>query len=599
MNSNSQLIRDMGFIELKEIDITKIDLENTLLYNKQQVVILSDGIAIHNIFDRDINTIKKVLNKKNVYVVTKEHLLEIKQKVVESDIAEIKIDDTNYIAEDTIDDTEINKLLHSILTSAVRSFVSDIHIIPKEHCTKILFRDTGDLKVHKELPKNYCNLLVNKLKTKGNMDITNKLIPQDGQAKYIVDDSTIELRISTLPTVWGENSVLRVQQSDSVFDRTLDSLGFFPEDLEKYRKAFNRPYGMLLNVGATGAGKTTTFYLTIAELVNKYEGSKNIMTVEDPVEIKYDKITQVEASDKQKRGFGAVLKSFMRQDPDIILLGEIRDAETGAIGVKAALTGHMVLSTLHANESFNAITRLRDLGISNQLISSTLNCVLSQRLVKKLCPSCKAEYEISDEVIETYLLESKKAFRPVGCAKCNNTGFIGREAVVEVLEFDDEYKTAISEGKSEVDLKKIAKQKGFKNLWHNGVRKLALGIISLEQLALVIAKDPIINVRSYSQNKILSIRELVHPQKIIANFEGYQGMLYDYSKTGISFLFDKKMYLDLDKNYKVIIDGNQIIDFNPRSHSMLRISGEEYVHIGGKYIGEVSINNKSSLELKD
>lgn len=312
MENNKELIEQLGFIALNEIDINDVNIDLTIQFDKQPILVLKNGIAIYDIYNRNAHSIKKQLQLENIFVITKEDYYKIKQYLIEKDFDKIDLG-TNYeIIDDVIDDTEVNKLLHSILLSAIKMNVSDVHILPKDNKTFIKFRDSGDLKVHKELPYNYCNLLINKLKSKGDMDITNKMIPQDGKARFTIDGSNVEIRINTLPTLFGENAVLRVQQTDNLFNSTLESLGFFKEDLEKYRKAFNQPTGMILNVGATGAGKTTTFYLSIAELVAKYKGEKNIMTVEDPVEIRFPEITQVEADDKQNRGFAEVLRAFMR-----------------------------------------------------------------------------------------------------------------------------------------------------------------------------------------------------------------------------------------------------------------------------------------------
>lgn len=588
LNRNEELIKQMGFIKIDKIEEIDINFELNKNYESSPIIILNDGVVIHDIYNRQVFNVKKQLDLQNVYYINKDEFDKTKTFIIEKDFNNIDLGETYERKEDSIDDSEILKLLHSIIGAAVRGNVSDIHILPKNEKTLIKFRDTGDLKIHKELPYSYSNLLVNKLKSKGDMDITNKMSPQDGKARFVLDGKNIEVRINTLPTVFGENAVLRVQQSDGLFDRKLDDLGFFPEDLEKYRKSFNEPYGMILNVGATGAGKTTTFYLTISELVQKYEGSKNIVTVEDPVEIRFPEITQVEVEDAQNRSFATVLRALMRQDPDIILLGEIRDSETGGIAVKASLTGHLVLATLHANDSFNAITRLRDLGISDTLISSTLNCVISQRLAKKLCPHCKKEGTVSQTIVEKYMLESNKVFESVGCPKCNNTGYKGRLAIVEVLTFDEEFKVSISNSMSEIELKKIARNKGFSNLWKNGVKKVHLGETSLEQLALVVNKDSILNNNSKEESKkMLDIRKVFYPNKQIeVNFGSFKGVLFDISSRGISVLFENSKFLNIDKQYNVKV-GNHEIDFIAKSYGEIETAEGSKFLVGGMYIGEL------------
>lgn len=588
----NELIESLGFFKLDTIELSKINIEATLSNEKTNTIILMDGIVVHDMYNRNIYKLKKELSLSNVYVISKEEFDKAKQYLIEKDFDKIDVGLTFDNKEEVLDDTEVNKLLHSILLAAIRINVSDVHILPKDGKTYIKFRDSGDLKVHKELPFNYCNLLINKLKSKGDMDITNKMIPQDGKARFTVEGSNVEVRINTLPTIFGENAVLRVQQTDNVFSQTLDTLGFFPEDLEKYRKAFNQPTGMILNVGATGAGKTTTFYLSIAELVNKYKGEKNIMTVEDPVEIRFPEITQVEADDKQNRGFAEVLRAFMRQDPDIILLGEIRDPETGNIAVKASITGHLVLSTLHANDSFNAITRLRDLGVSDTLISSTMQCILSQKLTKKLCPHCKNKVVVSQNVVEKYGLLSNEVYEAVGCGKCNNTGYKGRTAVVEVLTFDEELKTAISNGLTEIELKKIGRAKVFSNLWKNGVKKVLMGETTLEQISLVLTKDSVINNDTEKEGRHqLDIRKVLYPSKLIdIDFEGLKGRLFDISTKGLSIIFDSTKFINLDKIYTIQI-GNEKIDFLAKSYGEVEFDGNSKLLVGGTYKGKLDYMN--------
>lgn len=581
-----KLRQELGFLSLEKIDIENIDFEKTISNEKSGVIILKDGIVIYDLYNRNIFKLKKDLNISNIYIVTKEEFDKARQFILEKDFDKIEEGLSFDLKEEALDDTEVNKLLHSILLSAIKINVSDVHILPKDNKTYIKFRDSGDLKIHKELPYNYCNLLINKLKSKGDMDITNKMIPQDGKARFSIEGSNVEVRINTLPTIFGENAVLRVQQTDNVFNSTLDSLGFFPEDLEKYRNAFNQPTGMILNVGATGAGKTTTFYLSIAEMVTKYKGEKNIMTVEDPVEIRFPEITQIEADDKQNRGFAEVLRAFMRQDPDIILLGEVRDAETANIAIKASITGHLVLSTLHANDSFNAITRLRDLGVSDTLISSTMQCILSQKLTKKLCPHCKVKTEVSQSVVEKYGLLSNEVYEAVGCSKCNNTGYKGRTAIVEVLTFDEELKTAISNGLTEIELKKIGRAKAFSNLWKNGIKKIYNGDTTLEQIDLVLTKDSIMNSNTNNNSVNLDIRKVFYPSKNIeVSFGDFKGKIFDVSEKGMSIVFDSTKFLNLDKLYTIIV-GDAKLDFIAKSYGEIEIDGSSKLLVGGTYKGK-------------
>lgn len=495
MNAKTQeIINYLGIKCIDTFDFSKINIDYSNKFKDSGVLVTSDlSLIIKDPFNIKIHSLKSELNTKEIFYLPETEFDMLIEQLHSVKYVELDIEVNKEEKEADLSETKVGELLYKILFSAKVRGASDIHIVPKSKGLEVKYRIDGKLEIDKVYPKEYSKVIINKIKNESRMDIFNTQTPQDGKLKKEIDNVTMEFRISTLPTIYGENAVMRVVNSTSLMEQDLSMLGFNKEDLLNYREKFTEPYGMIINVGATGAGKTTTFYLTLNELVNKFP-YKNICTVEDPVEIRFDKVLQVQVEDKIERTFPVVLKSLLRQDPDIILIGEMRDKETSEIAVRSALTGHLVLSTLHANDSFNSITRLRDLGISDTLLSSTLTCLLSQRLSRKLC-KCKIKGSIPEAIIKKYKLTFSEYMlpNPKGCNICKNTGFLGREAIIEVCIIDEDYKTAISNGKSEVDIKKIAKDKKFRNLWINGLEKVEKGIISLAELESVVNPDKIIN----------------------------------------------------------------------------------------------------------
>ena len=489
-----EVIKYLGLVKAEDINESEIDFEYSIRYKDLGILITQDrDIIIKDPYNIHIHTIRNQIPEiKDILIITESQFDSLFEKVLSSENINLDISGVELEHEDNdLTDTKVGELLYQILFTAKSRGASDIHIIPKSKGLEIKFRIDGKLTIDRVYPRTYSKLIINKIKNEAKMDIFNTQTPQDGKLKKTVDKVQMEFRVSTLPTIYGENSVMRVVNSSTLMDMDLSDLGFLDKDLENYREKFQEPYGMIINVGATGAGKTTTFYLTLNELVEKFP-YKNICTVEDPVEIRFDKVLQVQVEEKVGRTFPSVLKSLLRQDPDIILVGEMRDKDTSEIAIRSALTGHLVLSTLHANDSFNAITRLRDLGISDTLLSSTLTCLLSQRLARKLC-SCKKEINLPQALVEKHNLDFSKAYTSNGCHLCNNQGYKGRSAIIEVWTIDEDFKVAISEGKTEVDIKKIAKNKNFNNLWKNGLEKVKSGDISFEELESVVSKDKILN----------------------------------------------------------------------------------------------------------
>jgi len=386
----------------------------------------------------------------------------------------------------------IVKLANFLIAEAVNLGASDIHIEPQEKKLVIRYRVDGVLKVYHEFPVRIKDPLTARYKIMSNLDISEKRRPQDGRIRTRFKGKRIDLRVSTVPTVYGEKVVMRIQEAEKYLNVKLEDLGFEPDDLEKFRKAIWTPWGMILVTGPTGSGKTTTLY---AALMERNSPDVNIMTAEDPVEVSIPGLNQVQINEKIGVTFANVLRAFLRQDPDIILIGEIRDTETAEIGIRAALTGHLVFSTLHTNDAPSSITRLVDMGIEPFLVGSSVILIVAQRLVRKLCPRCKlvddtpreALYRLGvlqspDENITIY-----KA-NPKGCEHCNGSGYKGRTAVHEILEVDEEMRKLIIKGATSEDIRDLARKKGMRTLYETGVLKVRKGITSLAEVERVLAK---------------------------------------------------------------------------------------------------------------
>lgn len=588
---NAGLFKKLGIetLDKDKYKMEDIDIERTSAYIEDSttptpVIFFKDGSMASPVpSDPKIFEIKKKEKAVKVYFIEvpdfekfKDYVLEKLSSVdIETEVAEV-------VEDEEVDNTEIKRLIDRIVYQAIKQGASDIHIHPKENSVKIMFRVDGILKKHEEFPRHYSEFIINKIKTMARMDATQRLIPQDGKMKLEMGENEYEFRVSTCPTVFGEDCVLRIQNTGGIFNISLEDLGFEPDDLERYKENFLKPTGMILNVGATGQGKTTTFYLTINELVKRFKGEKNIVTVEDPVEIKFKDIVQIEVDDRQGRTYPVVLRSLLRQDPDIILIGEIRDEETAEIGVRASITGHLVFATLHANDSFNAITRLRDLGLSDQLISSTLNCILSQRLVRKLCDDCKEKIETPQELKEKGI-KGEHIYRAKGCEKCGYTGYRGRTAVIEILDLDEELKTAISEGSSEVALKKMARDKGFNNLWINALKKIEKGITTIEEVESVVKRDNVLN--SCQKQTKADVGRVFYPdEKIEVAVDSVKGHLFDVSERGLSIVFDNVHFLTIDKPFDMFVEDKKV-KFIPKSYRKLK--SNKWI-VGGIYKGDLS-----------
>ncbi len=389
------------------------------------------------------------------------------------------------------EDAPVIRLVNHILVDAIRKGASDIHLEPYEKMFRVRYRIDGVLYEVMKPPMKLKNAITSRVKIMSELDIAERRLPQDGRIKMkISKDKTMDFRVSVLPTLFGEKIVLRLlDQSNLQLDMT--KLGFEEKPLEQVKEAIYQPYGMVLVTGPTGSGKTTTLYSAISEL-NKT--SDNIMTAEDPVEFNLQGVNQVQIREKINLTFASALRSFLRQDPDIILVGEMRDLETAEISIKAALTGHLVLSTLHTNDAPSTITRLINMGVEPFLIVSSLNLVLAQRLARKLCPSCKEPEDIPVKALIQSGMKEEVAAEAVcysgrGCNECNNTGYKGRIALYEVMPMTDALKTAVIDGANTIELKEMAIKNGMKTLRQSGLSKVLEGVTSFREVLRVTAKD--------------------------------------------------------------------------------------------------------------
>lgn len=412
-------------------------------------------------------------------------------------------DDVEFVEEERIDVSEVTeesqkapivKVVSLILNEAIKKRASDIHIEPCEKFLRVRYRIDGSLHDIFTLPKKNQNAVLARLKIMSKLDITETRMPQDGRFKISFEGKEIDFRVSVLPITFGGKVVLRILDKSSI-NIGLEKLGFLPGPLNTFRTALARPYGMLLVTGPTGSGKSTTLYSIISQL-NTPE--RNIITLEDPVEYETEGITQIPARPEIGLTFATGLKSVLRQTPDIIMVGEIRDFETADIAIKASLTGQLILSTLHTNDSAGAITRLIDMGVEPFLVASSLVLASAQRLMRKICENCKEEMPVPAEVLERLGLESaeikkkniKTFYKGRGCQHCNDTGYYGRVAILEALLIDDQVRSMVMRKASSDEIKDYAvKQTKMLTLRDNAIQNCIMGITTLEEVLRVTSED--------------------------------------------------------------------------------------------------------------
>ncbi|MFC2048951.1 GspE/PulE family protein, partial [Elusimicrobiota bacterium] len=382
------------------------------------------------------------------------------------------------------EDAPIVKYVYSIILEAIEKKASDIHFESQEQSASLRLRIDGKLKDFPGPSKRAFPAIISRIKVMSNLDIAERRLPQDGKCRIKIKDKRVDMRVSTLPTIYGEKIVIRMLHRSSI-KMDMSDLGFKKEDIEKYLKALLNPHGMVLVTGPTGSGKTTTLYAGI-NYINEPE--KNIVTIEDPVEYEMDRINQVQVKPIIDLNFANILRSVLRQDPDVIMIGEIRDRETGEISIQAALTGHMVLSTLHTNDAVSTLSRLRYLGIEPYLIADAVELVIAQRLIRKICPQCREEFEFDKNILSKLGLEGRddiKMYHGIGCDECYGTGYSGRSAVYEMLEVNKDIKKMVIQERPDIEIKDAAIKNGMVSLRDMSIGRLIEGHTTLEEVLTV------------------------------------------------------------------------------------------------------------------
>jgi type IV pilus assembly protein PilB len=387
-----------------------------------------------------------------------------------------------------VEDAPIVKFVNLLITQAIQDRASDIHLEPTERDLRVRYRIDGVLHEVMRSPKAIQSGVISRLKIMADINIAERRIPQDGRLSVAAHGKKVDLRVATLPTVWGEKVVMRILDN-STASLDLSDLGFGEDNYRRFSKSFTKPYGMILVTGPTGSGKSTTLYATL-NIVSKPE--VNVITVEDPVEYRLAGINQVQVNQKAGLTFAAALRSILRSDPDVVLIGEIRDHETAQIAVEAALTGHLVLATLHTNDAPSAVTRLTEMGIEPFLVGSALDCVLAQRLTRRLCDRCKEAYTPTPADLEAFGYPWTPGeplptlYRPAGCSNCSKTGYKGRIALHEIMEVGEQIERLTVQRASAAAIGEVARAEGMLTLRADGMSKVAQGVTSIEEVLRVV-----------------------------------------------------------------------------------------------------------------
>jgi type IV pilus assembly protein PilB len=497
----------MAFVDLEETEVNgrAVTMISEALMRRHVVVPIGfeDGkliVAMSNpsnvVAMDDIRTVTK-MEVQSVIATTDDIVSCIGKFAAMSGDMEQMADDIAGAGEQHIDlneikaiteDAPIVKFVNLLISQAVADGASDIHIEPGESDLRVRYRIDGVLHEKMRSPRTIQAGVISRLKIMADVDIAERRIPQDGRIGITVNGKQIDLRVSTLPTVYGEKVVMRILDKTSVM-LSLDDLGFLDHNFARFEEAYKKPYGMILVTGPTGSGKSTTLYATL-NVVN--QPGVNIITTEDPVEYRLPGISQVQVNNKVGLTFAGALRSILRQDPDIILVGEMRDRETAHIGIEASLTGHLVLSTLHTNDAPSAVTRLTEMGIEPFLVGSAVDCVLAQRLARRVCSKCVAMKRPEAELLKAAgFHDDIVADRPeiphaVGCSACSNTGYRGRLAIHEVMTVTEEIERLTVARASTEEITRVAVEQGMRELREDGLAKVLLGRTTVEEIARVI-----------------------------------------------------------------------------------------------------------------
>ncbi|OPA77972.1 general secretion pathway protein GspE [Campylobacter pinnipediorum subsp. pinnipediorum] len=469
----------IGIAKIKNFEILPIkeDEINVYVIFKNPFDIITQD-KVQNLFNRKLlkvaianpSQIDKFINKLELNESIRELIIEIRKELSSSAI--------NNQADES---SGILKLIEVILKTSIQSRASDIHIEPTETNCIVRSRIDGLLTETFIFDKDIYPPMVSRMKLLSNMDIAERRKPQDGRFSAQILDKEYDFRISTLPILNGESIVLRILDKSKVVIN-LENLGMHPENFDKFKKAMKAPYGIILVTGPTGSGKTTTLYAALNDIKSV---DTKIITVEDPVEYQLNLIQQVHVNEKAGLNFSSALRSILRQDPDIIMIGEIRDQETLRIAIQAALTGHLVFSTLHTNDAISALPRIIDMGIEPYLVSGALVGIEAQRLVRKLCPHCKQKINLSKTAMkdfENFLPQEYQFYTNVGCEHCSGTGYIGREMISEILPISDHIQNLVANSATKEEIRKVAYEEGFIDMFKDGILRAARGITTIEEV---------------------------------------------------------------------------------------------------------------------
>jgi type IV pilus assembly protein PilB len=466
----------VGFIDRQTVVVAMADPTNVLAVDDIQVATgLDCRVAVAP--EEDIEALIGKLN--TLQSAVSEAVVE-GEEVEDEELADVS--DIEVSAEDA----PVIKLVYSILGQAVTEGASDVHFEPDDGEMRVRFRIDGVLRDAAHVPKRMVNAVVSRVKIMSDLNIAEKRVPQDGRVSITIDERRVDLRITTLPTQKGEGATIRILDKSNA-QRTLDDLGMDGTARERFEEAFHQAYGAVLVTGPTGSGKSTTLYAALQSL-NEVE--KKIITVEDPVEYRLSGVNQINVNRKAGLDFATGLRSILRADPDIVMVGEIRDGETARIAIEAALTGHLMLTTLHTNDAPGAVTRLNKMGIEAFLVASAVDCVVAQRLARKLCIHCKQRVVISRQALleaEMRVGADLEAYEPVGCSRCSGSGYRGRVGIYSVLRMSERIKEMTVDRASEAEISSVAREEGMLTLREDGVAKVRGGLTSLEEILRVTA----------------------------------------------------------------------------------------------------------------
>ncbi|MEW6554008.1 MAG: ATPase, T2SS/T4P/T4SS family [Actinomycetota bacterium] len=496
----------LGYVDLLEYKIniqatTSIDESTAERYTcipidfdaGKLVVAMADPTNIYALDDIRLSTgyeVKPVVSAREDIINAIQRYYHLDTDVVEEALEGRDFDEGESIS-GVVEDTPLVRFTTTMISEAINRGASDIHVDPRENEVLIRYRIDGVCQEIKRVPKNIHQGIVGRIKIISDLNIAERRVPQDGHFGMVSGGKSIDFRVAILPTVYGEKVVMRILDRSSIMLR-LEDLGFLPQALEKFKKAFMLPHGALLVTGPTGSGKSTSLYATL-NVLNTEE--KNITTVEDPVEYRLSGINQVQVNPKAGLTFANALRNILRTSPDILMVGEIRDRETAKIAIEAALTGHLVLSTLHTNDAPSALPRLIEMGVESFLVSSAINCVLAQRLVRKLCPNCKVPYEPDPEVLKNLRFPVDPSDGDLilykanenGCAKCNSTGYKGRVGLYEVMPMSDAIQRLTVQESSATVIMNKAVEEGLLTMRDDGFIKVKMGLTSIEEVMRVVA----------------------------------------------------------------------------------------------------------------